>query len=245
MPDMSVLGTVPVAAWCPSLDTAGNGTQTLTDLSGNGNNGTLTLMDAATDWVADTGAGGVRALTFDGVNDEVQLASPITFTNDGTVAFWFRRGSGSNQALGAGGSYGEGYWFNISGNDVVQNWGNQYVTFSGEGANYAVGSWNHVTLVRSGSNYLIYRNGSLADTVVGAANPGTLRGFGRLYYGAGTFANLNGQLDDIRIFNTALTTEGIAYLYNSGNGRGVQPAVVSAHPFHPLQRGSTHPLRYT
>ena len=40
--------------WCPSLDDAGNGTTTLTDLSGNGNHGTLTNMDPATDWVADT-----------------------------------------------------------------------------------------------------------------------------------------------------------------------------------------------
>jgi hypothetical protein len=32
-------------------------------------------MDAATDWVADTGAGGVRALDFDGVNEPTWLAA--------------------------------------------------------------------------------------------------------------------------------------------------------------------------
>ena len=43
----AVNGKEPVAAWIPSLDTAGNGTTTLTDLVGS-NNGTLTNMDAAT-----------------------------------------------------------------------------------------------------------------------------------------------------------------------------------------------------
>ena len=65
----AVNGKEQIAAWIPSLDTAGNGTTTLTDLVGS-NDGTLTNMDAA-DWVADTDAGGVRALDFDGTNDRV------------------------------------------------------------------------------------------------------------------------------------------------------------------------------
>ena len=44
-----------VGWWCPSLDDTGNGTVTLNDLSGSGDDGTLTNMDAATDWVSDTG----------------------------------------------------------------------------------------------------------------------------------------------------------------------------------------------
>ena len=192
-----------VGAWNPGL---GNTGLALRDWSGNQNNGTLT--NGPTWGVTD----GRQALSFDGVDDEVQLASPITFTNDATVAFWFRRGSGSAQIFASGSNYGEGYWFNINGNDVYQNWGNQYGTFIGEGANYAVGSWNHVTLVRSGSNYLIYRNGLLVDNAVVAANTGTLRGFGRAYYGVGTAAKLNGQLDDTRIYKRALSANEVRTL---------------------------------
>lgn len=84
----AVNGKEPIAAWIPSLDTAGNGTTTLTDLVGS-NHGTLTNMDAATDWVADTGAGGVRALDFDGVNDHV-VFSPPAFSSTASFSLWVK-----------------------------------------------------------------------------------------------------------------------------------------------------------
>jgi hypothetical protein len=63
-----------IAALCPSQDTTGDGTTTLTDFAGVGN-GTLTDMDAATDWVTDDGK---RCLDFDGSNDHVvTLQTPI------------------------------------------------------------------------------------------------------------------------------------------------------------------------
>jgi hypothetical protein len=56
-----------VAALCPSQDTAGDGTTTVTDFTGV-SNGTLTNMDAVTDWVTDDGK---MCLDFDGTNDHV------------------------------------------------------------------------------------------------------------------------------------------------------------------------------
>ena len=63
-----------LAWWCPSLDETGNGTTTLYDLVGSVN-GTLTNMDASTDWVADTASGGVRCLDFDGTNDFIDYGA--------------------------------------------------------------------------------------------------------------------------------------------------------------------------
>jgi len=54
-----------VGAWMPSFGVTGG---TLKDVSGNGNDGTLTNMDAATDWVA-TSKG--LALDFDGSGEHV------------------------------------------------------------------------------------------------------------------------------------------------------------------------------
>lgn len=56
-----------VGAWMPSFGVTGN---VLKDVSGNGNDGTLTNMDPATDWVA-TSKG--LALDFDGVDDYVTI----------------------------------------------------------------------------------------------------------------------------------------------------------------------------
>jgi len=56
-----------VGAWCPSLGATG---YTLHDQSGYNNHGTLTNMDAGTDWVA---SGDGLALDFDGANDYIDI----------------------------------------------------------------------------------------------------------------------------------------------------------------------------
>lgn len=77
-----------VGAWCPSLGPSGN---TLLDRSGYGNHGTLTNMDAGTDWV---GSRYGWALDFDGTNDYVgflPLAPALGFS----FSAWFRAASTS------------------------------------------------------------------------------------------------------------------------------------------------------
>lgn len=73
-----------VGAWCPSLGPSGN---TLIDRSGYGNHGTLTNMDAGTDWVASQYG---WALDFDGTNDFVNLGYHPMFdlATTKTVAIW-------------------------------------------------------------------------------------------------------------------------------------------------------------
>lgn len=89
--DPSVNGKTPSSVWCPSRDTAGNGTTTLNDLVGS-NNGTLTSMDPATDWVSDIDAGGVRSLDFDGVNDRVECGTTAgNFgSGDWSISIWVK-----------------------------------------------------------------------------------------------------------------------------------------------------------
>ena len=89
----AVNGKTPVSAWVPSRDTAGNSTTTLTDLSSGENNGTLTNMAVpANNWVADTDAGGVRALEFDGSNDYVALGSgaALSITGEMAISCWYK-----------------------------------------------------------------------------------------------------------------------------------------------------------
>jgi hypothetical protein len=71
-----------VGYWSASAGPSG---YRLLDRSGRGNHGTLTNMDAATDWVVD---GGRYALDFDGSNDRLDLASSVTFSGDFTLNIW-------------------------------------------------------------------------------------------------------------------------------------------------------------
>ena len=74
-----------VGAWAPCLGPSGT---RLHDHSGRANWGTLTNMDAATDWVVD---GGQYALDFDGSNDFVDFFSPTTGAHPLTISAWAKQ----------------------------------------------------------------------------------------------------------------------------------------------------------
>lgn len=209
----------PIAAWIPSLDTSGNGTTTLTALVGSAN-GTLTNMDAATDWVADTDAGGVRALDLDGANDYISFPSLAGATN-WTYSFWCKPNSvttpayfsdfGNNNAAVIVG-YQSGFW-NI--------FGGSYPTGAANDSRMAAtaGAWQHVVWVKSGSTLTGYVNGTQQVSVTIAS--GTYSPSGLVIGRSGGAAdNLNCRFDDVRIFDSALNSTDVSYLYSSGTGRG-------------------------
>jgi len=220
--DMSVLGTAPVAAWCPSLDTAGNGTTTLTDLSGNGRNGTLTNMSPASDWTDD--GSGLWSLDFDGSNDYVALSSGVALGTLHSVSEWVYCGVIPTQ-YDFNGSMGESGSATTC--PIAFQSSNIMYSSSTWGAvvprTYVVGEWLHVVSIRNGLSVSFYVNGSLLGSDTLPTNPSfTLGRLGARNLIAGIY--FRGRLDDIRVFDSALTAPDVAYLYNSGNGRGVQPA---------------------
>jgi len=72
-----------VGAWNPGLGPSG---LTLRDWSGRGNHGTLTNMDAGTDWVSSQGR---YALDFDGSNDCVVLPSTVLTSGSPFSLTWW------------------------------------------------------------------------------------------------------------------------------------------------------------
>jgi hypothetical protein len=235
----AVNGKEPVAAWIPSLDAVGNGTTTLTDLVGS-NNGTLTNMDAATDWVADTNAGGVRALDLDGVNDYVNVPSIATLNVPGaiTVSSWFNLNATpvDNQGIAAkwrtatplngrqyllGVGVGSLVFGGISSNGTFQ--AGNFITSPSAVSNNV---WNHAAMVFTpGVSISLYVNGVSAVSSATAATT-IFQGTAPLTIGHQAnlaFPNLhfNGRIDDVRLFDQSLSLAEIQYLYAGGFGRGV------------------------
>ena len=237
-PDMSVLGTAPVAAWCPSLDTAGNGTTTLTDLSGNGNNGTLINLVPATDWTTDDGK---RAIRSDGVDGYVSLPQVYSSPANLTISAWIRKTGSTRAYLTSGTTTG----FELYETIAYANANGAYTSLSWNST-----GWHHWMLAFDGTatgnsnRWKLYIDGILQAPSYSNTVPATLSLSGAWAVGRRqwSFDYKEAWWDDIRFFDVTLNATDAAYL---ATGRGVQPAVVSAHPFHPLQRGSTHPLRYT
>ena len=224
----SVNGKAPISVWCPSNDTAGNGTTTLSDLVGS-KPGTLTnfaLTGSTSNWVADTGAGGVRALDFDGTNDYVDMGSSIITSTTFSISLWFKRSDTRRQFFvdqyeatlpPKGVSLESG----LSGNKV-RGLSAGSSNFDCNGAtDTTLNAWAHIVFTSNGSRGDVYLNGSLdgSDTSGSVLVSTTAFQLGRYRHGSGI--SCRGRMDDIRLWNgIALDVTDIAYLYNSGSGRG-------------------------
>jgi len=221
----AVNGKMPIAAWIPTRDDAGNGTTTLNDLVGTAN-GTLTNMDAATDWVADTDAGGVRALDFDGVNDEVILGNLGVSSNAITISAWVKRTDTLSPNAGivcsrTDGNIGLVESFGAT-DSVSGTWNNTSSEWGNAGLSLALDQWHLIAMTVSGASLIVYRD--LASVTI-AITP-TTRNLGvfRIGNDSGTGSRFfKGRIDDVRIWSQALNATDVADLYAAQRGGITNP----------------------
>jgi hypothetical protein len=191
-------GSPPIAAY--SFD-AGAGT-VATDLSGSGHHGTL--VNGPT-WVAGrTGTG--SALSFDGVNDYVQV-STLPQLPQWTISLWVR----SPAAPAATGNSHPIF----RGNNFHINWNHPSGTFRGGVAlkigttwfaasfgPLAANTWYHLAASYDGETLRTYTNGNPVTTNTSPSGPPNTGVTLRL--GSNGSAFFAGVIDDVRIYNRAL-----------------------------------------
>ena len=198
------------------------------DYSGNGNNGTV---NGAT-LTEDRDGNANSAYSFDGVSDVISFypndSSIISQSSDFTWSLWFS--SPTNDFNGP--FLNVGSWFCKLGHDspglfFKDELGNQTNTwYVQQHFNYfpEVNTWHNLVIMKSGNNVtLLIDNvtiGSMQTWGFSNFNNSNLVQFG--YYCCNVF--FNGKLDDIGIWNRALSEEEIQAIYtgessadNSGN----------------------------
>jgi len=191
---------------------------TVTDSTYNHYDGTL--MNGVTRNVY--GSGGM--ITLDGRDDYVQLPGTVTDGEDFTFAAWVKWdggaawqrimdfGNGMNGFMFLTPSQGTGMQFTIHQNNTDQN----IVT----GSAMPQGKWVHVTVTLAGDTGKLYLNGQLAGTNDKMTfNPKNLM-TREAYLGKSRFAAdayFKGSLDDVRIYNEALSPDEIARLAKTMN----------------------------
>jgi len=203
----------------------GSGT-TWTDLSFNGNNGTL---------VGGVGfdGGNFGSLTFDGVDDYVRILNPYKdYTNQITVEWWTKRNG--NLADGSGWGLSQENLDTLSNTyflmhainntdmifyvrDISANtWRNLTIGTVDTTPCYLVG-----TITSSAIN--VYKNGVLTDTGTGLSGNMSTYSTPVLHlgkdprYGSGRF--YNGSIFTASIYNRALTASEVQQNYNALRGR--------------------------
>lgn len=200
------------------------------DQSGNGFNGTVSGATLTTDRFNNLNS----AYNFDGIDDRIFINSSI-FDNGSSFTFsgWYFLNTNSNPNNGNNSHI----IFNTSPHNGLGfdlNWGssNKYSIFLGSGTpstswnilfnsqsnqNIEIQTWKFVTLVKSLNTYTLYINGVIDQTWV--TNNSVQSYLYKLYFGGcdPIISNevLNGKLDDIGIWNRALTQQEITNLYNT------------------------------
>jgi hypothetical protein len=219
-----------VGAWCPSLGASG---YRLIDRSGYGNHGVLTNMDPGTDWVPSVGK---LALDFGSPFTKfINAGTPSLFPNVGfaTISAWFLSRNNASQSIVAKSLFGAatGRWWIYTGTGLVgvdgpSGSGLASAQFSTTHANTG---WHHILAIFSGTTLSLYYDGVFRSsaTVDLIQNSTYSLLFAKYNDGSGgATANIsphNGQIDDIRIYNRALTPNEIRLLYTGGRGVGLQP----------------------
>jgi prepilin-type N-terminal cleavage/methylation domain-containing protein len=198
----------------------GNGSTTQ-DLSGNGNIGTWSGTASGTSGYYSKGQVGSWGGSFDGSTTYVGFPNMSSFQN-GTISFWVKTlGRATASVNNQEGKFSfANYSPSIYGTGAIGiNWSGASNQYPG---NYGLPDnvWSYVTVSWTGAgtgagNIYLYYNAQLKQTFVETTMP-----IGSGYTGAGSIygngnGSLNGLMDDIRIYNRALSAAEIQQIYNA------------------------------
>lgn len=189
------------------------------DASGNGHNAVVVGAIPTTDRFSRPAG----AYAFDGVDDHMLTQATFDFAPR-TVAFWFRLREhlGRYQRILVQNSdqleYGA-FGLGITTDSLFEGRAGGNGTFVIGNTKVLEGRWYHVVLVRDASQEMYYVDGALVATSAGSSGGslsnttnlliGTTRIFDRFFAGA---------LDDVRIYEVALTAEQVARLFEAAAG---------------------------
>lgn len=153
----------------------------------------------------------------DGTNDYLSIPASTDFdfgTGDFSFTFWMR--ITSREQYGGLFSKGTAYRLKFQNSDSVMN-----LSMSTEQAGIIshgsslLGAWHHIMLVRSGSSLTGYVDGSQSATK--SLTTETMSSTGNALVWGDNFGDaIGGQLDEISIFDRALTSAERTEIYNNG-----------------------------
>ena len=201
-------------------------TNTTLDLSGNGNTGQLISMSTSSSPVA--GKIG-QALDFNGSSGEITTTNQVSDPQTFTLSAWFKTTVASGHKIVEFEQTQSGT--NPPNWDRLLNLGTDgkvyFVTYQGSAhyvtssAALADGNWHHALGTFNGSSGTLYIDGVPQDTFTGGAD--SYAGYWHIggYKAAGAWPNgadgyFHGKIDDVRIYNRALSAGEVKQLYHQG-----------------------------
>ena len=198
-------------------------------------NGTLNAFnDANYGWKGSTKPGGFVSLRFDGNGNYISVSDQTKFkfgTENFTVSCWFmletlnNSNSNGNQTIVSRYESGIDRGFDLSVNTLgqltfkVAESSSTYGNYSTASSTIDSNIWYHCLAVRQGVNSYLYVNGALKASGTGVSTFNVSSGsqdllFGDLVTNGGSHQYLQGYIDDICLYNTALPTQMAQRVFN-------------------------------
>ena len=155
------------------------------------------------------------AMSFDGVDDYIDCSFAAVPIGDFSISLWCYKDSLPNSYESFLGQYlaadSGRFWFGFNNSNVGFRIGEVYHVVRG-----VFNKYSHYMLVKKDSNIKMYVDNAIKidETIeinVNQGIPTTIGGYGP------NVGLLNGYIDDVRIYNRALSQEEITLLYNSYN----------------------------
>jgi len=201
-------GTGNLVGWWKLDDATG---ATAQDSSGYGNPGTLMSMNPGSDWVTGRIGG---ALHFDGSDDYVDCGNNESLQITGTeigIAAWAKWDTAEDYSAIAmktsTGDWVDGYGLYVNSGSV-----DFYVSYYDNGASKPFagdGEWHHVVGTYDGSNVRVWLDGVEGTSRSYTGSIGNADHSFEIGRGADDSYNFSGALDDVRVYNVALTDADI------------------------------------
>jgi hypothetical protein len=182
------------------------------DISGYGNNGTITRNGSVSNTTLVAGKYGNAYEFYSYAGDKISF-SPINLTTEGTVAFWWKwKQGGTSEVVVL--SNDNGYYSRILVSNTGWSWSVESDT---NGVNILSGAsvmaktgWKLIVITKNGNVTKFYEDTNLTKTTeIATTNSLTLS---TISAGDGNF--FNGTIDNLMIWNRTLTQSEINYLYN-------------------------------
>ncbi|MDD2822471.1 MAG: prepilin-type N-terminal cleavage/methylation domain-containing protein [Candidatus Daviesbacteria bacterium] len=205
------------------MDDNVSGDQTLIDSSSNRYDGLARVATNGTGMDCTITGKNRGGCSFDGVDDYIAVssfpASDGIVGETGTVAGWIKIPS-SQVSKGIVSFTGSKpiFYFNGSGGLQAYNADSDIYSCSIPISSIPLNTYNHIAWVWDNNNIKSYLNGS--EQCAGTWETTFNRVVGTLYIGSygGSVNVMSGFLDDLRVYNRALSSSEISALYNSGTG---------------------------
>ena len=196
------------------------------DVSGNANNGTIHGATLTTNRFGTANS----AYSFNGSSNYISMSSVLNLplgNSSRTISVWLSPANLAGQWTLTAIAYGSAstsnaYMFGLGQNVIaVQGW----VTDFNTPLTYLTNQWINAVCTYDGTNVSIYVNGSL----MGSGTNTTWNTIGTEFYLGGRVSLGNsffdGKLDDIGIWNRALTTNEIQQLYTEGENSNTKVVI--------------------